>query len=128
MASLLFELIVVLQVRSLSPVGKRATFRLVVCSQFCNRFGQKHPVHAKVYYTPISVESRLLEWRKSRSKEGDGEGNPTDKLERTTFVYAMVDSDEEYEDDYDEDAASVDHLGGAEIENIGVDDRHVALK
>jgi SNF2 family DNA or RNA helicase len=30
----------------------------------CHRFGQEHSVHAKVYFTPVSIESRLLEWRK----------------------------------------------------------------
>ena len=30
----------------------------------CHRFGQVQAVHAKVYFSPVSVESRLLEWRK----------------------------------------------------------------
>ena len=30
----------------------------------CHRYGQVHAVHAKVYFSPVSVESRLLEWRK----------------------------------------------------------------
>ena len=30
----------------------------------CHRYGQIHAVHAKVYFSPVSVESRLLEWRK----------------------------------------------------------------
>jgi hypothetical protein len=29
-----------------------------------HRYGQKHEVHCTVYYTPVSIESRLLEWRK----------------------------------------------------------------
>lgn len=29
-----------------------------------HRFGQKKAVHCKVYYAPVSVESRLLEWRR----------------------------------------------------------------
>mmetsp|Transcript_1813 Transcript_1813/g.1717 ORF Transcript_1813/g.1717 Transcript_1813/m.1717 type:complete len:404 (-) Transcript_1813:151-1362(-) len=34
----------------------------------CHRYGQKNHVHIKIYYAPISVESRLLEWRKKASK------------------------------------------------------------
>ena len=30
----------------------------------CHRYSQKHKVTVKVYYTPVSVESRLLHWRK----------------------------------------------------------------
>jgi hypothetical protein len=30
----------------------------------CHRYSQKHKVIVKVYYTPVSVESRLLQWRK----------------------------------------------------------------
>lgn len=30
----------------------------------CHRYGQVHAVHAKVYFSPVTVESRLLEWRK----------------------------------------------------------------
>lgn len=29
----------------------------------CHRLGQTKPVHVKVYYTPVSIESRLLDWR-----------------------------------------------------------------
>ena len=29
----------------------------------CHRYGQKNNVHVKVYYVPVTVESRLLEWR-----------------------------------------------------------------
>ena len=30
----------------------------------CHRYGQTKPVEVKCYYTPVSVESRLLEWRR----------------------------------------------------------------
>ena len=30
----------------------------------CHRYGQQHAVEVKCYYTPVSVESRLLSWRK----------------------------------------------------------------
>ena len=29
-----------------------------------HRYGQRHAVTCKIYYTPVSVESRLLEWRR----------------------------------------------------------------
>ena len=29
-----------------------------------HRYGQLHEVTCKIYYTPVSVESRLLEWRR----------------------------------------------------------------
>lgn len=36
----------------------------------CHRYGQTKPVHCKCYYTPVSVESRLLEWRRRAVNEG----------------------------------------------------------
>ena len=30
----------------------------------CHRYGQTNDVHVKVYYAPVSVEARLLRWRK----------------------------------------------------------------
>lgn len=29
----------------------------------CHRYGQKQDVHVRIYYAPVSVESRLLRWR-----------------------------------------------------------------
>ena len=62
----------------------------------CHRYGQEHPVHVKVYYAPVSVESRLLEWRKRASERPAG--NMTD----TRVVYAAV-ATGAYEDDREED-------------------------
>ena len=46
-----------------------------------HRFGQLQAVDCKVYFTPVSVESRLLEWRRlSNSHEAD----------ETTEVYAPI--------------------------------------
>eukprot|EP00548_Thalassiothrix_antarctica_P009465 CAMPEP_0194162918 /NCGR_PEP_ID=MMETSP0152-20130528/79758_1 /TAXON_ID=1049557 /ORGANISM="Thalassiothrix antarctica, Strain L6-D1" /LENGTH=316 /DNA_ID=CAMNT_0038872861 /DNA_START=480 /DNA_END=1427 /DNA_ORIENTATION=- len=36
----------------------------------CHRYGQVNSVHAKVYFSPVSVESRLLEWRKISNSHG----------------------------------------------------------
>lgn len=38
-----------------------------------HRYGQTQPVDCKVYYAPVSVESRLLEWRKKASSSGKTE-------------------------------------------------------
>lgn len=47
----------------------------------CHRYGQTKPVHCKVYYVPLSVESRLLEWRKQAS-------NPSDNGSQNSFAAA----------------------------------------
>lgn len=38
----------------------------------CHRYGQRQPVHVKCYYVPVSVESRLLEWRKRAFSDSRG--------------------------------------------------------
>mmetsp|Transcript_15855 Transcript_15855/g.24785 ORF Transcript_15855/g.24785 Transcript_15855/m.24785 type:complete len:119 (+) Transcript_15855:3-359(+) len=35
-----------------------------------HRYGQTKPVDVKIYYNPVSVESRLLEWRKRAQNNG----------------------------------------------------------
>jgi len=55
----------------------------------CHRYGQKRPVQVKVLYTPVSVESRLLAWRKL------GTATATD----TMIVYAKAVDDSDDEDD-----------------------------
>jgi hypothetical protein len=35
----------------------------------CHRYGQTKDVHVKVYYAPVSVESRLLRWRKRSAQK-----------------------------------------------------------
>ena len=62
--------------------------------------GQAYAVHAKVYYTPVSVESRLLDWRKKASKSDKGGRGDT------KVVYKTVDSEDEDEEDLE------DHLLG----------------
>jgi len=58
-----------------------------------HRYGQEHPVDVKVLYTPVSVESRLLEWRK-RGAAALGENS------NTKIVYALDESDDE--DDFED--------------------------
>ena len=54
----------------------------------CHRYGQEHPCHVKCYFAPVSVESRLLEWRKRASER------PTGNASDTKVVYATVATDE----------------------------------
>jgi hypothetical protein len=69
----------------------------------CHRYGQEHPVHVKVYYAPVSVESRLLEWRKRASER------PTGNITDTCVVYAAVATTEDHpeEDDMEVDERDV---------------------
>ena len=60
----------------------------------CHRYGQEKPVHVKCYYAPVSVESRMLEWR----KQAPTEGLPTDA--------AITYEEEKKEDDEYEDEVS----------------------
>lgn len=52
-----------------------------------------HPVNVKCYFAPISVESRLLEWRKRAA--GRAEHTAQDPTE---IVYKSLDDDDEEED------------------------------
>jgi SNF2 family DNA or RNA helicase len=58
----------------------------------CHRYSQKHKVSVKVYYTPVSVESRLLDWRKGAKK--------------TTGDLA---SDKDFESNFEEDTKVIYH-------------------
>lgn len=43
-----------------------------------HRYGQEYEVFCKVYYAPVSVESRLLEWRHRSQSEDNGEESEKD--------------------------------------------------
>mmetsp|Transcript_40151 Transcript_40151/g.82611 ORF Transcript_40151/g.82611 Transcript_40151/m.82611 type:complete len:886 (+) Transcript_40151:499-3156(+) len=62
----------------------------------CHRYGQKKDVHVKVYYAPVSVESRLLEWRKKAAEEITTSGSSNS----TNYVFTQL-FDDEGEDDSD---------------------------
>ena len=62
----------------------------------CHRYGQKKDVNVKVYYAPVSVESRLLEWRKKAAKEITTSGSSNS----TNYVFTPL-FDDEGEDDSD---------------------------
>lgn len=68
----------------------------------CHRYGQEHPVHVKCYYAPVSVESRLLEWRKRASE------HPAGNMEDTRVVYSTVAAIDADVDDDDDDDMDVD--------------------
>ena len=64
----------------------------------CHRYSQKHKVSVKVYYTPVSVESRLLEWRKGAKTAlvaSDASGNYEKDTKIVIHDLAEDSSDEE---------------------------------
>jgi len=64
----------------------------------CHRYGQKNNVHVKVYYVPVSVESRLLEWRKRAANKITA--TPTNSGANYVFTELFEeDSDDEDSDD-----------------------------
>ena len=76
----------------------------------CHRYGQKKDVHVKVYYSPVTVESRLLRWRR-RSTENMAEANKT-------YVFSQLYEDEGDEEKYADDA-SMDSLDDEEMKESG---------
>jgi hypothetical protein len=63
----------------------------------CHRYGQTNAVHCKCYYTPVSVESRLLEWRK-RAVNAGVEALPLQEGEAPQIIYApLLDLEDEAE-------------------------------
>jgi hypothetical protein len=68
----------------------------------CHRYGQRNPVHCKCYFVPISVESRLLEWRKraiGTQNSGTGYANDSSIPDtRTNIVYSSMSSRDEVDD------------------------------
>jgi hypothetical protein len=54
-----------------------------------HRMGQKFACHCKIYYTPVSVESRLLEWRKLAASNGSTTAKPSSNQD-PSFVYSWT--------------------------------------
>ena len=65
----------------------------------CHRFGQKRDVYVKIYYTPVSVESRLLKWRRRSTEKIAALTN-----KNTNYVFSRLYGDEDIEDDGYDDA------------------------
>jgi hypothetical protein len=84
----------------------------------CHRHGQTKPVHVKCYYAPVSVESRLLEWRKRASKKDttDAVMASADSNQEAKIVYATLDVDD------DEDHQSVVTVESSDEESGDDDD------
>ena len=71
----------------------------------CHRYGQTNNVHVKVYYVPVTVERRLLEWRKrAANKMAD-----TLTSSGANYVFTeLFDEEESDDEDSDEDIDMVD--------------------
>jgi superfamily II DNA or RNA helicase len=82
-----------------------------------HRYGQQKEVVCKIYYTPVSVESRLLEWRKRatgateemivyapvRTEELEEETEVVEK-NQTRFLLGLKDGNESFNEDIDCDS------------------------
>jgi hypothetical protein len=79
----------------------------------CHRYGQTNNVHVKVYYVPVTVESRLLEWRKrAANKMAD---TPTSSGANYVFT-ELFDEEESDDEDSDEDIDMVDRRSSDETD------------
>lgn len=66
----------------------------------CHRYGQTRDVHVKVYYAPVSVESRLLRWRKrSADKFAPAKNGPN-------YVFSKLDEEESVSDEAEDCSSS----------------------
>ena len=78
-----------------------------------------------MYYTPVSVESRLLEWRKGGKSallvEKDEDAEKCNFEENTDFIIHDIDSDE---DDGDEDEGADDGSKAGAKEDGSRDEKH----
>jgi len=81
-----------------------------------HRFGQKRAVSCKVYYTPVSVESRLLEWRR-RAK--------THASEEEKTVYAPLRHSHDADDDHSQSEQRMQEHDDIDSDQSVEDDRKV---
>jgi len=73
-----------------------------------HRYGQKKDVHVTIYFSPVTVESRLLFWRKRSEEKTSREGNSTN------YVYTQLFEEEEDDSDNDDiDLTSSETIDGA---------------
>jgi len=85
----------------------------------CHRYGQKKDVHVKIYYTPVSVESRLLRWR-NRAATRLSEACPYASPTKYVFKEMFEKEEEELDADDEDDVMDVMEEGGDA--NKGEDD------
>ena len=88
----------------------------------CHRLTQTKQVTVKVYYTPVSVESRLLQWRKGGKAPLDVSDSNKMEYEQdkeTTIIVHDVDEEESCKDDASvgSNASYVDDGGGEDSED-----------
>jgi hypothetical protein len=93
----------------------------------CHRYSQKHKVHVKVYYTPVSVESRLLDWRKGAASNYNSYEEFEGNFEQDTRVVIRdVNDDSGDEDDASSSSSYAndgnDDLDSDDDDEIGDDD------
>jgi hypothetical protein len=70
----------------------------------CHRYGQAKDVHVKVYYAPVSVESRLLRWRKRSAEKFTSANAPK-------YVFTELYEDSGEEDNIDDTSDNSVSLG-----------------
>jgi hypothetical protein len=68
----------------------------------CHRIGQTKPVQVTTYFSPISVESRLLEWRKRAAENGPKSDTTTNVVYNMDKSDSSVDGGADDDDDDDE--------------------------
>lgn len=75
-----------------------------------HRYGQAKPVFCKVYFSPTSVESRLLEWRHRRGEQSTVEEQEETKIFAPLRDAICIDDDEarDISQDEDEDSDNVE--------------------
>ena len=69
----------------------------------CHRYGQQKDVCVKIYYAPVSVESRLLSWRKKAAAKMAGAGSGA-----ANVVYQELFDTDAFADDDDVDMLDED--------------------
>jgi hypothetical protein len=65
-----------------------------------HRYGQTKDVHCKVYFTPVSVEYRLLEWRKRVSVPAPTDGHILYAPMRNDVTVDAWEEEEEEEEEH----------------------------
>lgn len=75
----------------------------------CHRIGQIKPVQVTTYFSPISVESRLLEWRKRAAENGPKSDTTTNVVYNMDKSDSSVDGDEDDDDDEVEEKDKEEH-------------------
>jgi hypothetical protein len=92
-----------------------------------HRYGQKNDVHVKIYYAPVSVESRLLVWRRRSAEKISSESNGDDAqfvYNNSLFENDLLEDDEGADEESlksadGDDGSSVDkEVGGSDEDDM----------